>query len=162
MYSLQKIKENRYISIILILTVCYIFSHTSFFFLSGINYVIIVYVFIAHSLDEKTYIPYSIILGLYSDFVLSSYLGLGVLFFLMLSIGKMFSEYKFDSNSTVSVLSFSLLSIAIYNFYAAIVAGYNLILSFTYILKSCFSDFVIFLIVFLIMEFSRAFRSIER
>ncbi len=162
MYSLQKIKENRYVSLIFILTLCYILGNTSFYFLSGINFSIIIYIFIAYDIDEKTYIPYSIILGLYSDYILSSFIGLGVLFFLSLSMLKMFSEYKFDSNSMVSVISLSIFSIISYNLFAAIVTGYNLILSFLYILQSCFFDFIVFIIIFLIMEFYRAFRSIER
>ena len=162
MYSLLKIIKNRYVSIILILTLWFIFSRTVFVFLSGINFSVILYVLISSKIDEKTYIPYSIIFGLYSDYIISSYIGLSVLFFLLLSIIKMFSEYKFDSKSVLTILLYSIFSIILYNLFLAVVLGYNIGLSILYILKLCLADFVVFIISYSIMEFNRAFRSVKR
>ena len=162
MYSLLKIIKNRYISIILILTLWFIFSRTVFVFLSGINFSVILYVLISSKIDEKTYIPYSIIFGLYSDYIISSYIGLSVLFFLLLSIIKMFSEYKFDSKSVLTILLYSIFSIILYNLFLAVVLGYNIGLSILYILKLCLADFVVFIVSYSIMEFNRAFRSVKR
>ena len=162
MYSLLKIIKNRYVSIILILTLWFIFSRTVFVFLSGINFSVILYVLISSKIDEKTYIPYSIIFGLYSDYIISSYIGLSVLFFLLLSIIKMFSEYKFDSKSVLTILLYSIFSIILYNLFLAVVLGYNIGLSILYILKLCLADFVVFNVSYSIMEFNRAFRSVKR
>ena len=179
MYSLLKIIKNRYVSIILILTLWFIFSRTVFVFLSGINFSVILYVLISSKIDEKTYIPYSIIFGLYSDYIISSYIGLSVLFFLLLSIIKMFSEYKFDSKSVLSIIKmfseykfdsksvltillYSIFSIILYNLFLAVVLGYNIGLSILYILKLCLADFVVFIVSYSIMEFNRAFRSVKR
>lgn len=162
MYSLLKIIKNRYVSIILILTLWFIFSRTVFVFLSGINFSVILYVLISSKIDEKTYIPYSIIFGLYSDYIISSYIGLSVLFFLLLSIIKMFSEYKFDSKSVLTILLYSIFSIILYNLFLAVVLGYNIGLSILYILKFCLADFVVFIVSYSIMEFNRAFRSVKR
>ncbi len=162
MYSLLKIIKNRYVSIILILTLWFIFSRTVFVFLSGINFSVILYVLISSKIDEKTYIPYSIIFGLYSDYIISSYIGLSVLFFLLLSIIKMFSEYKFDSKSVLTILLYSIFSIILYNLFLAVVLGYNIGLSILYILKLCLADFVVFIVSYSIMEFNRAFRSVKR
>lgn len=162
MYSLLKIIKNRYVSIILILTLWFIFSRTVFVFLSGINFSVILYVLISSKIDEKTHIPYSIIFGLYSDYIISSYIGLSVLFFLLLSIIKMFSEYKFDSKSVLTILLYSIFSIILYNLFLAVVLGYNIGLSILYILKLCLADFVVFIVSYSIMEFNRAFRSVKR
>ena len=162
MYSLLKIIKNRYVSIILILTLWFIFSRTVFVFLSGINFSVILYVLISSKIDEKTYIPYSIIFGLYSDYIISSYIGLSVLFFLLLSIIKMFSEYKFDSKSVLTILLYSIFSIILYNLFLAVVLVYNIGLSILYILKLCLADFVVFIVSYSIMEFNRAFRSVKR
>lgn len=162
MYSLLKIIKNRYVSIILILTLWFIFSRTVFVFLSGINFSVILYVLISSKIDEKTYIPYSIIFGLYSDYIISSYICLSVLFFLLLSIIKMFSEYKFDSKSVLTILLYSIFSIILYNLFLAVVLGYNIGLSILYILKLCLADFVVFIVSYSIMEFNRAFRSVKR
>ena len=162
MYSLLKIIKNRYVSIILILTLWFIFSRTVFVFLSGINFSVILYVLIFSKIDEKTYIPYSIIFGLYSDYIISSYIGLSVLFFLLLSIIKMFSEYKFYSKSVLTILLYSIFSIILYNLFLAVVLGYNIGLSILYILKLCLADFVVFIVSYSIMEFNRAFRSVKR
>ena len=162
MYSLLKIIKNRYVSIILILTLWFIFSRTVFVFLSGINFSVILYVLISSKIDEKTYIPYSIIFGLYSDYIISSYIGLSVLFFLLLSIIKMFSEYKFDSKSVLTILLYSIFSIILYNLFLTVVLGYNIGLSILYILKLCLADFVVFIVSYSIMEFNRAFRSVKR
>ena len=98
-------------SIILILILWFIFSRTLFSVFSGVNFSIILYALIAGRIDEKTYIPYSIIFGLYSDYIINSYIGLNVLFFLFLSILKIFSEYKFDSKSIFTIISYSVFSI---------------------------------------------------
>ena len=125
MYSLLKIIKNRYVSIILILTLWFVLSRTVFVFLSGVNFSVILYVLISSKIDEKTYISYSIIFGLYSDYIISSYIGLSVLFFLFLSIIKMFSEYKFDSKSILTIILYSVFSIILYYLILSIVLGFN-------------------------------------
>lgn len=162
MYSLLKIIKNRYVSIILILTLWFVLSRTVFVFLSGVNFSVILYVLISSKIDEKTYISYSIIFGLYSDYIISSYIGLSVLFFLFLSIIKMFSEYKFDSKSILTIILYSVFSIILYNVFLAIVLGYNIGLSILYILKLCLADFGVFIVSYSIMEFQRAFFSVKR
>lgn len=161
MYLLPKITKNRYVSIILILVLWFVFSRTLFTFLSSVNFSVILYVLISHKIDDKTYIPYSIIFGLYSDYIISSYIGLNVLFFLFLSLIKMFSEYKFDSKSIFTVFVNSLFSIFIYNIFLSVVLDYKLGVSFLYILKQCAVDFIVFVACYFIMEFSRAFRSVK-
>ena len=86
MFSLLKVIQNRYVSIILILILYYVLSYTTFHFLSNINFSIIVYVLIASKINEETYLHYSIVFGLYSDYSAGSYIGLNVLFFLFLFI----------------------------------------------------------------------------
>ena len=92
---------SKYMTIVWLLW--FVFSRTIFTFLSGVNFSVILYVLLSSKIDEKTYIPYSIIFGLYSDYIIASYIGLNVLFFLFLSLIKMFSEYKFDSKSTITI-----------------------------------------------------------
>ncbi len=106
MFSLLKVIQNRYVSIILILILYYVLSHTTFHFLSNVNFSIILYVLIASKINEETYLPYSIIFGLYSDYAAGSYIGLNVLFFLFLSLIKMFTEYKFDLKTSFSLVIF--------------------------------------------------------
>lgn len=161
MYSLLKIIKNRYVSIILILVLWFVFSRTIFTFLSGVNFSVILYVLLSSKIDEKTYIPYSIIFGLYSDYIIASYIGLNVLFFLFLSLIKMFSEYKFDSKSTLTIFLYSIFSILTYNLFLSIVLDYKLGISFLYILQLCVVDFIVFTVCYFIMEFSRAFRSVK-
>lgn len=161
MYLLLKIIKNRYVSIILILVLWFVLSRTLFTFVSGVNFSVILYVLISYKIDEKTYIPYSIIFGLYSDYIIASYIGLNVLYFLFLSVIKMFSEYKFDSKSVLTILLYSIFSILTYNIFLSIVLDYKLGISFLYILKQCAVDFIVFIVCYLIMEFSRAFRSVK-
>ncbi len=162
MFSLLKIIQNRYVSIILILILCYVVSHTTFHFLSNVNFSIIIYMLISSKINEETYLPYSIIFGLYSDYLADSYIGLNILFFLFLSITKMFAEYKFDLKTSFSLTIFSLFAILSYNIFFSIILGYNIILSFTYILKISLIDFIIYFIIYYLMEFKSAFRSIKR
>ena len=159
MFSLLKVIQNRYVSIILILILYYVLSHTTFHFLSNVNFSIILYVLIASKINEETYLPYSIIFGLYSDYAAGSYIGLNVLFFLFLSLIKMFTEYKFDLKTSFSLVIFSILS---YNIFLSLILGYNVILSLLYILKISIIDFILYLIIFYLMEFRSAFRSIKR
>lgn len=162
MFSLLRIIKNRYVSIILILTLCYVLSHTTFHFLSNVNYSIILYMLTAQHINDETYIPYSIIFGLYSDYIAASYIGLSVLFFLFLSIIKMFTEYKFDLKTSFSIVIFSAFAILAYNLFFSTILGYNMILSSIYILKTSVFDFIIYLVIYSIMEFTSAFRSIKR
>ena len=159
MFSLLKVIQNRYVSIILILILYYVLSHTTFHFLSNVNFSIILYVLIASKINEETYLPYSIIFGLYSDYAAGSYIGLNVLFFLFLSLIKMFTEYKFDLKTSFSLVIFAILS---YNIFLSLILGYNVILSLLYILKISIIDFILYLIIFYLMEFRSAFRSIKR
>lgn len=162
MFSLLKVIQNRYVSIILILILYYVLSYTTFHFLSNLNFSIIVYVLIASKINEETYLPYSIIFGLYSDYSAGSYIGLNVLFFLFLSLIKMFTEYKFDLKTSFSLVIFSMFAILSYNIFLSLILGYNVILSLLYILKISIIDFIIYLIIFYLMEFRSAFRSIKR
>ncbi len=162
MFSLLKIIQNRYVFIILILILCYVLSYTTFHFLSNVNYAVIIYMLISYKINEETYLPYSIIFGLYSDYLTDSYIGLNVLFFLFLSIIKMFAEYKFDLKTSFSLVIFSMLAILSYNLFFSIILGYNIILSSLYILKITIIDFIIYLIIYYLMEFGSAFRSIKR
>lgn len=162
MFSLLRIIKNRYVSIILILILCYVLSHTTFHFLSNVNYSIILYLLISQYINEETYISYSIIFGLYSDYIAASYIGLNILFFLFLSIVKMFIEYKFDLKTSFSIVIFSAFAVLAYNINFATILGYNMILSSIYILKTSVFDFIIYLIIYSLMEFAGAFRSIKR
>ena len=150
MFSLLKVIQNRYASIILILILYYVLSHTTFHFLSNVNFSIILYVLIASKINEETYLPYSIIFGL------------NVLFFLFLSLIKMFTEYKFDLKTSFSLVIFSIFAILSYNIFLSLILGYNVILSLLYILKISIIDFILYLIIFYLMEFRSAFRSIKR
>lgn len=162
MFSLLKIIQNRYVSVILILILCYVLSHTTFHFLSNVNFAIIIYMLIISKISEETYLPYSIIFGLYSDYSAGSYIGLNVLFFLFMSLIKMFTEYKFDLKTSFSLIIFSIFAILSYNIFFSIILGYNIILSSIYILKISIIDFIIYLIIYYLMEFRSAFRSIKR
>lgn len=162
MFSLLKVIQNRYVSIILILILYYVLSHTTFHFLSNVNFSIILYVLIAYKINEETYLPYSIIFGLYSDYSAGSYIGLNVLFFLFLSLIKMFTEYKFDLKTSFSLVIFGIFAILSYNIFLSLILGYNVILSLLYILKISIIDFILYLIIFYLMEFRSAFRSIKR
>lgn len=162
MFSLLKVIQNKYVTVILILVLCHVLSHTTFLFLSNVNYVIIVYVLISSKINEETYLPYSIILGLYSDYLSASYIGLGILFFLFLSLIKMFLEYKFDLKTSLSLVIFSFVAIFMYNIFFSFVLGYNTFLSFYYILKMILADFIIYLIIYYSMEFKSAFFGIKR
>lgn len=162
MFSLLKIIQNRYVSVILILILCYVLSHTTFHFLSNVNFSIIIYMLIISTISEETYLPYSIIFGLYSDYSAGSYIGLNVLFFLFMSLIKMFTEYKFDLKTSFSLIIFSIFAILSYNIFFSIILGYNIILSSIYILKISIIDFIIYLIIYYLMEFRSAFRSIKR
>ena len=162
MFSLLKIIQNRYVSVILILILCYVLSHTTFHFLSNVNFSIIIYMLIISKISEETYLPYSIIFGLYSDYSVGSYIGLNVLFFLFMSLIKMFTEYKFDLKTSFSLIIFSIFAILSYNIFFSIILGYNIILSSIYILKISIIDFIIYLIIYYLMEFRSAFRSIKR
>lgn len=162
MFSLLKIIQNRYVSVILILILCYVLSHTTFYFLSNVNFSIIIYMLIISKISEETYLPYSIIFGLYSDYSAGSYIGLNVLFFLFMSLIKMFTEYKFDLKTSFSLIIFSIFAILSYNIFFSIILGYNIILSSIYILKISIIDFIIYLIIYYLMEFRSAFRSIKR
>lgn len=162
MFSLLKIIQNRYVSVILILILCYVLSHTTFHFLSNVNFSIIIYMLIISKISEETYLPYSIIFGLYSDYSAGSYIGLNVLFFLFMSLIKMFTEYKFDLKTSFSLIIFSFFAILSYNIFFSIILGYNIILSSIYILKISIIDFIIYLIIYYLMEFRSAFRSIKR
>ena len=90
---------------------------------------------IISKISEETYLPYSIIFGLYSDYSAGSYIGLNVLFFLFMSLIKMFTEYKFDLKTSFSLIIFSIFAILLYNIFFSIILGYNIILSSIYILK---------------------------
>lgn len=162
MFSLLKIIQNRYVSVILILILCYVLSHTTFYFLSNVNFSIIIYMLIISKISEETYLPYSIIFGLYSDYSAGSYIGLNVLFFLFMSLIKMFTEYKFDLKTSFSLIIFNIFAILSYNIFFSIILGYNIILSSIYILKITIIDFIIYLIIYYLMEFRSAFRSIKR
>lgn len=146
----------------LILILCYVLSHTTFHFLSNVNFSIIIYMLLSSKITEETYLPYSIIFGLYSDYIAGSFIGLNILFFLFLSLTKMFSEYKFDLKTSFSLIIFSIFAILSYNIFFSIILGYNVILSYIYILKITLIDFIIYLIIYYLMEFRSAFRSIKR
>ncbi len=74
----------------------------------------------------------------------------------------MFTEYKFDFKTSFSLVIFSIFAILSYNIFLSLILGYNVILSLLYILKISIIDFILYLIIFYLMEFRSAFRSIKR
>lgn len=163
MFSLSKILKNKYIFVLLVSFVCYIITHLGFTFLSGINYIIILFVILAPGIDDDNLIGYSIAFGLCTDFIYDmNYIGVSILFFIIVSLIKIFSETTFDVRNNMTVNVFSFLTIVVFNSYIATMLGYNIFLSATFILKSIILDFIIYIITFYIVEFGRAFRSIKR
>lgn len=158
-----KILKNKYAGVILILILCSVISNTSFIkALTGVNCAVIVYVLVFNDINDETFIWYSLIFGLYSDFVNGSYLGTCSLFFLFISVVKMFAEDKIDLKNNFSVNIFALFSIGLFNVFIASVSGFNIIVAFTYILRMMFTDFIVYMVIFYFMEFIRAFRRVER
>lgn len=163
MFSLSKILTNKYIFVLIVSFVCYIITHLGFTFLSGINYIIILFVILAPGIDDDNLIGYSIVFGLCTDFVYDmKYIGVSILFFICVSLIKIFSENKFDVRNNMTVNVFSFLTIVIFNVYIATMLGYNILLSAAFILKSVILDFIIYILSYYIVEFGRAFRSIKR
>lgn len=163
MFSLSKILKNKYVFVLLVSFICYIITHLGFTFLSGINYIIILFVILAPGIDDDNLIGYSIAFGLCTDFIYDmNYIGVGILFFIVVSLIKIFSETTFDVRNNMTVNVFSFFTIVIFNIYIAMMLGYNVFLSATFILKSVILDYVIYIMTYYIVEFGRAFRSIKR
>ena len=112
--------------------------------------------------EHNRYIPYvllsTVLLPYYSYFLLLY----DTLTFLFFSLIKMFTEYKFDLKTSFSLVIFSIFAILSYNIFLSLILGYNVILSLLYILKISIIDFILYLIIFYLMEFRSAFRSIKR
>ena len=164
MFSLLKTLNNRYsyIYIIIILFAVYSLLRASVPAVSGINFVIIIYLLILNNITEDSYIIYSIIFGLFSDFILGSYIGLSVLFFLFISIIKMITEEKVDLYSYFSNNVFALVIIFIYNIFYVSILGYPIFTDYLYIIGKVFFDYIFYFISFYILEYLNAFRRIKR
>ena len=151
-YSLLKILKNDYISLIILLSLCYVVSYTTFASISRVNYIMILYLFYMDRINEDTIVQFSIIFGIFYDFLIDSMIGINVLFFIFLSLIKFRFDILISANSVLVKVGRALGALIIFNMYNIFVIGlvsndYILVLT-TFVVR----DFIIYLIIHYIAE----------
>lgn len=161
MHSLLQIFRNKYIQIILFLVFFYVLTHTFYNQLGSISFPVIVFLLFLDDINNDTIIPISVILGVFADFVLNTYFGIGVLLFLGLGMMKIYGEYKVEFKNYIAIIVFSVITIVVYNVYYAFILGFNFFASFGFISIRILIDVVSFLILFFLVRFIGAIFSFK-
>ncbi len=151
-FSSLKILKNDYISLVILLSLCYVVSYTTFASISRVNYIMVLYLFYMDKINEDTIVQYSLIFGLFYDFLIDSMIGINILFFVFLSLIKFRFDILISANSILLKIVRALGALFIFNAYNIFAMGlvsndYILVLV-TFIMR----DFIIYLIIYYIAE----------
>lgn len=157
----SKILKNDYIKLIVILVVVYILGHTPFLFTGKINFVIIVFLLYLPKINKDTMFYYSVIFGLLNDFMINAFIGMSIILFIVLSIVWISSCEMFSMSSFISKLSGSLFILFLFNVFYMVYFGYGFRDFFDYGLLRIAVDYVLYVIIFSILEFRRAFSDVK-
>lgn len=159
---LSKILKSNYTLAFLLLVFSYVFTNIFISEFSGIDYIVILFALFIPLINEDTAIIYSLIFGFFYDYISDSYIGTGILLFLFLSYLKIVSSFFFELSSIFSNLLLSLVVIAIYVIFNIFYFDYYLNFYVFSGILDILSNFAVYLIIFLIMEFRSAFSVAKR
>lgn len=140
----------------------YVFTHIFFSEFSGIDYIIIIYAIMLPLVNDDTAIIYSVIFGLFFDYITDSFIGSGVILFLFFSYLKISSSFFFELTSPLSKILFSFIIILIYVIFNIFYFGYNINTYFFDGILDVISNIFVYLLVFLILELRSAFSIVKR
>lgn len=157
----SKILKNDYVKLIVILIIVYILGHTPFRFMGKINFVIVVFLLYLPKINKDTMFYYSVIFGLLNDFMLNSFIGMSVILFMVLCIVWISSCEMFSMSSVISKLSGALFILLLFNVFYMVYLGYDFKDFFDYGLLRIAVDYVLYVIIFSILEFRRAFSDVK-
>lgn len=162
MFSSLKILKSNYLFLIITLILCYTAAHTTLDIFYNVDYIIIVYLFFLPFIDDDTIIAYSFIFGLFFDFLIDSYLGVGVLLFMALSFLKVSWNIMFGSGKFSSRLSLNICIIILFTLFNLLYFGYEWADFLKYGFERFIIDLAAYLVIFLILELLSAFSYSKR
>lgn len=151
-----------YVLLLAILLSLHILASSVVGFLNSISYVLLVYVAVIEKIDEKNYIWYAVLFGLFSDFIRGGSLGPGVLMYifygvLVLKAGLFFDMQKFPSRF---LFRFGLIALDV--FFNMAMNNYFETSFFGVYLYYLFVNTLALTILVLFSEVTGAFKSAER
>ncbi len=161
-FSLLRILKSDYFKISIILSIWYIFSHTSYPIVSHVSFVIILFLIYARNINNDNLIWYSLVFGLFYDYTIGSALGVSVLIFVGLSIVKVMLNEFFDWSLWQTRITGSFMFILAFHVYTIFYFGYDFVESYYYMWSDVFIDFSVYLVISIIMEMYSAFSKVKR
>lgn len=162
MFLSLKTLKNDYVYLVLILIAAYVLTHTPFHFTGKINFVIVVFLLYLPEINKDTIFYYSLIFGLFNDFIINAYIGLSVILFIFLSLLHMALCELLSMNSIMSKLLQALLILFLFNIFILVYFGYGVRDFFEYGLLRIVLDYGVYLAIFAFLEFRRAFSYAKR
>ena len=162
MYSLLKIFKHKYIQIILVLLLFFVISRTYYNAFGGIAYPLIIFLLFIDDLTSESLIPISLLIGLFNDYLLNTYLGIGTLLFIGLGIMKLYGETRVDFKDNITKMIYGGISIIIYNIYYTSILGLKLFSSIEFLIIRILVDMIAFTVLFFLVRLSVAVFSFKR
>lgn len=104
---------------------------------------------------------YSLIFGLFNDYMINSFIGLSVILFIFLSIVWISLSEMFSMSGFISKLSGALFILFLFNIFYMVYFDYYLRDFFDYGLLRIALDYFLYVIIFSMMEFRRAFSDVK-
>lgn len=157
----SKILNNDYIKLIVILVLGYILTHTPFRFTGKIGFLIVIFLLYLPKINKDTMFYYSLIFGLFNDYMINSFIGLSVILFIFLSIVWISLSEMFSMSGFISKLSGALFILFLFNIFYMVYFDYYLRDFFDYGLLRIALDYFLYVIIFSMMEFRRAFSDVK-
>lgn len=137
-------------------------SNTVFSGFGRVDYIIVIFLFFIPFIREDTMLPYSLIFGLFYDYLIDAHIGTGVLLFIFFSAVKIGSDIFFDLTKLSTRLFLSMFIILAFTVFNLFYFNYEMPRSLWYGLFGFTADFAVYVAIFLILELGSAFSVAKR
>lgn len=131
-------------------------------YLGMVDYMVVIYLLAAKKVNEKNYIQFAFLFGLFYDLVLGTYIGLSVIVFLLFNIITLRSGVMMNLKKKHFLYGYYALLSVLFVLYNLLLAGYEGVALFIELLTRTAVDLVAIAIVLIIMEITRAISHSKR
>jgi cell shape-determining protein MreD len=139
---------NIYTAIICILILSHIITSVQGGILTSFDYLIIIYIIVLEKINEDNLIFYSLIFGLFADFVRDGFYGPGIIMFAIFALLRFKADIVMDTTKLSSKAILYFVISFIYCFFSLLITGYwGEVLFTTAFVRSFFNIAILFAVL---------------
>jgi|Wag4MinimDraft_11_1082651.scaffolds.fasta_scaffold00042_9 cell shape-determining protein MreD len=148
--------KNRYVKLLGILIICYVFVLTVDGILTSISYPLLIYFMIEHEINHSNLIPHALLIGFFNDFVVMGVFGISVFsLILFFFLKELFIRMLHYENIFVKFL-YSLLSYSLYVVLFVIFSGLTSESELSLFIFPVMINSILFFLVLFLKDFNYA------